>query len=112
MSSGKQAYIPALDGRKVYSDSKHKLLNYRLQSTEAITCKGALLYAVTKLNEEKIPWWPLTMMHDELQIETPKLYRERVAEILVEAFTEAPKWFGVTIMGGDAKIGKSWLGTH
>jgi len=109
---GFKGYIPAIDGRKVYSDSSHKLLNYLLQSFEAITCKAALLYATEKLEEEKIPYWPLTFYHDEIQIETPEKYAERVSEILVEAFTEAPKWFGVNIMGGDAKVGRSWLQTH
>ena len=112
MSKGHKGYIPAVDGRKVYADSSHKILNYRLQSTEAITCKAALLYAVKKLNEEKIPWWPLIFYHDELQVETPESYGPRVAEILIEAFTEAPKWFNINIMSGDAKIGKSWLQTH
>jgi len=112
INHGEKGYIPAIDGRKVYIDSKHKALNYRLQSTEAITCKAALLYAVRKLKEENIPWWPLIFYHDELQIETPKEYGQRVAEILEEAFREAPKWFGVNIMDGDSKVGRSWLQTH
>ena len=111
-SRGKRGYIPALDGRRVYSDSRHKLLNYLLQSFEAITCKAALLYFVQKMKEEGIQWWPLIFYHDEIQVEVYKKDAERTAEIMVEAFTEAPKWYGVTIMSGDAKIGRNWCETH
>jgi DNA polymerase I len=111
-SNGTRGYIPALDGRRVYSDSKHKLLNYTLQSFEAITCKAALLYFNTKMEEEGIPYFPLIFMHDELQVEVAKEHAERTAIIMKEAFREAPKWYGVNIMDGESKIGNTWFETH
>jgi len=107
-----KAWIPALDGRKVYSESAHKALNYLLQSFEAITCKAATAYAYEKLKEEGIPFNPLIFYHDEIEFEVPEEYAERAAEIAKEAFKEAPKQFNAMIMDGEAKIGNSWYDVH
>ena len=37
---------------------------------------------------------------------------EEVAELAVEAFTEAAKEFGVMITSGEAKHGYNWADTH
>lgn len=106
------AWIPCIDGRKIYTDSPHKSLNYLLQSMEAVTCKSAITYATEKLKAENIPYIPLIFMHDEIQIQVPTIYSKRSAEICKEAFKEGPKNFGVTIMDGESKIGKNWYETH
>jgi DNA polymerase I len=111
MNMGK-AYIPCIDGRRIYVDSAHKALNYLLQSMEAVTCKGAIAYAAKRLKEEQIPYRPLIWMHDEIQIETPDEFAKKAAEICKEAFKEAPKMFGVMIMDGESKIGNNWYETH
>ena len=108
----RRGYIPAIDGRPVYLDSEHKALNYLLQSDEAITCQAALLYIVNKLAEEKIWYEPRVFYHDELQVVCRVKDVARVKEIMVEGFREAPKDYGIMIMDGDAKHGKSWLDTH
>ena len=107
-----QGYVPDLAGRRVYSDSPHKLLNYLLQSAEAITCKAALMYTVKKLREEGIEYQPLIMYHDEIQVMVRPRDAKRVAEIMEEGFREAPKEFGVMIMDGEAKIGQNWYECH
>jgi DNA polymerase-1 len=108
----KLGYIPAIDGRKIFTDSDHKALNYLLQSFEAVTCKAAIAYMMEKFKEEKLDVHPLIFMHDECQLDVSKEDAERVAEIAAEAFREAPKIFGVNIMDGEAKIGANWLETH
>lgn len=108
----RRASIPALDGRRVYLDSAHKALNYLLQSAEGITCKAAVAYAMDKFKEEGIPAFPLIFYHDEMQWAVKEGYEERAAEICKEAFREAPKWYGVTCMDGEAKIGDNWFETH
>ena len=107
-----QGYIPDLAGRRVYSDSPHKLLNYLLQSAEAVTCKAALMYGIQKLREENIEYQPLIMYHDEYQILVKPNDSKRAAEIMEEGFKVAPTWFGVTIMDGKADIGENWLECH
>jgi len=105
-------FIRGLDGRIVFTGSKHQTLNYRLQTTEGITCKAAAVYLRDKLREEGIPHNFLLHYHDELAVECPQEHAERVRTLAVEAFTEAPKWFGVTCMGGDGKIGNNYAEVH
>jgi len=111
-SSGKNGYIPAIDGRKVFTDSNHKALNYLLQSFEAVTCKAAIAYMTAKFKEEDLDVKPLVFYHDEVQLDVADKDAKRVAEIAAEAFKEAPKVFGVNIMDGEAKIGDTWYDTH
>jgi DNA polymerase-1 len=106
------AYIESLVGTRIYVDSPHKLLVYLLQALEKITCASALHYAIEKLREEGIPYHELIMYHDEFEIEVPDEYAERAREIGIEAFREAPKLYGIEIMDGDGKIGKSWYDVH
>jgi DNA polymerase I len=107
-----RAWIPALDGRRVYCESQHKALNYLLQSFEAITCKAATAYTYLKLKEENIPFNPLIFYHDEIEFEVPEKYAERASEIAREGFRDAAKIFGVQILDGEAKIGNSWYDVH
>jgi len=65
-----------------------------------------------KFKEEGIPAFPLIFYHDEMQWAVKEGYEERAAEICKEAFREAPKWYGVTCMDGEAKIGDNWFETH
>lgn len=110
-SMGK-GYIPALDGRKVYSESAHKCLNYLLQSAEAITCKAAVSVIMKKLDEANIPWRPLIFYHDEVEFEVPEEFVDQAMAISKEAFRDAPKIFNVQIMDGEAKVGNTWYDVH
>ena len=105
-------WFPSIAGNRVYVDSQHKLLVYLLQSAEKATCSGALMYTVQELQKEGIPYIPLIYYHDEIDFAVPEQYAERAAEIAKAGFKEAPKWFGIQIMDGEAKIGKSWLEVH
>jgi DNA polymerase I len=107
-----KAWIPALDGRKVYCESPHKALNYLLQSFEAITCKAATAYTYLKLKEENIPFNPLIFYHDEIEFEVPEEYAEKASQIAREGFRDAAKVFDVFILDGESKIGNSWYDVH
>lgn len=107
-----KASIPALDGRRIYLDSGHKALNYLLQSAEGVTCKAAVAYAWEKFKEEGIDAVPLIFYHDEMQWDVAEEQAERAAEISAEAFREAPKWYGVMCMDGEAMVGDNWYETH
>ena len=107
------AWLPGLAGQKVYTDSSHKGLNYVLQSFESTVMKASVSYAMKKLDEEigKDNYRPLQWVHDEIQLECKEEHVERVAEILEEALTEAPKAYDVNILTGESKYGDSWLDT-
>ncbi len=105
-------WIPAVDGRKVPCESAHKALNYLLQSMEAITCKAATALCAQKLKEANIPFFPLIWYHDEIEFEVPDEFAEQARLIAKAAFKDAPFQFNVTIMDGEAKVGKSWYDVH
>ena len=105
-------YIPSIAGNRVYVDSRHKLLVYLLQSAEKITCAAALMVTMQRLEEENIPYIPCIFYHDEIDFQVPEEYKERAAEIGKQAFADGPKLFGIQIMSGDAKIGKTWYDVH
>jgi DNA polymerase-1 len=106
------AFIRGLDGRIVFVKSKHQVLNYRLQTTEGITCKAAAVYFRDEANKRGIPFNFLLHYHDEFAVECPPEYAEEVRLLAIEAFTEAPKWFGVECMNGDAHVGNNYAEVH
>ena len=106
------AFIPGLDGRRVYVSSAHQSLNYLLQSAEAITCKAAVGYAMAKIAEEKLDAYPVIFYHDEMAWVAKESDAERVKEICIEAFREAPKQFNVQCMDGDGVIGSCYADVH
>ena len=106
------AYIRGLDGRLIFVSSEHQTLNYLLQTAEGITCKAAMVYARDRIKAEKILAYPIIHYHDEMAWVCKDEDAEVVREICVEAFKEAPKWFGVTCMDGDGKIGKNYAEVH
>jgi len=107
-----EAFIRGIDGRLIFADSKHKLLNYLLQTLEGITCKAAAVYLKRKLKENNIRHMFVIHYHDELAVVVKDEDAEQVADLCVEAFTEAPKIFGVHCMSGGAKIGKNYAAVH
>ena len=106
------AVIRGLDGRLVFVSSNHQTLNYLLQTAEGVTCKAAAVYLRDKLNSLGIPHYFILHYHDELAVVVKEQDAEHVADLAVEAFTEAPKLFGITCMGGAAHIGKTYADVH
>jgi DNA polymerase-1 len=106
------AFIRGIDGRIVFVKSKHQVLNYDLQTIEGVTCKAAAVYFKEKAAERGLTYNFLLHYHDEFAVECPPEEADEVAELAKEAFREAPKWFGITCMGGDAKIGKNYAEVH
>jgi len=106
------AFIPALDGRRVYVNSAHQSLNYLLQSAEAITCKAAIGYAMKMIKLEKLDAYPVIFYHDEMAWVAHNSHAERVRQICIEAFREAPKDYGVQCMDGDGVIGDCYADVH
>ena len=107
-----KAFVRGLDGRLVFVSSPHQVLNYILQTAEGITCKAAAVYLKRKLRDRKIPHYFALHYHDEVAVVCKDEHVEEVRELSIEAFVEAPKWFDITCMGGDAKVGKNYADVH
>jgi DNA polymerase I-like protein with 3'-5' exonuclease and polymerase domains len=105
-------FIKGIDGRQIFVSSQHMLLNYLLQTLEGITCKAAIVYLKRELNKRDIEHYIPLHYHDELVVVCKNEDAALVAELSVEAFTEAPKWFGVMCMNGAAHIGKTYAEVH
>jgi len=107
-------WIPALDGRRVYCESSFRLLNYLLQSYEAITVKSAIVQAFKMFDEENLDVDVLAVVHDEVQVQTKPENSKRVREILEHCFGPyITKTLKLNIeMAGEAKEGKNWNETH
>jgi DNA polymerase I-like protein with 3'-5' exonuclease and polymerase domains len=107
-------YIPALDGRKVFAESNFKLLNYLLQSYEAITVKNAVVNAFNTFEKENLEVDMLGLIHDEVQVQCNPKIADRVSEILKYSFGEfITKHLNLNIkMEGNPKIGRNWYETH
>jgi DNA polymerase-1 len=108
----KYGHIRGIDGRIVFLESPHKSLNYLLQTLEGVTCKAAIVWLKEKLDEEGIHYYFPLHYHDELVVACKDEDAERVSELAVLAFQEAPKKFGVMCMNGAAKIGKKYAEVH
>jgi DNA polymerase I-like protein with 3'-5' exonuclease and polymerase domains len=106
------AFIRGLDGRLVFVSSKHQVLNYLLQTAEGITCKAAIVWLRDELNKRGIKHYFALHYHDELAVVVKEEYAEEVAQLSIQAFTEAPKAFGVMCMGGDAHVGTNYAEVH
>ena len=105
-------YIYGIAGNRIYVDSYHKLLVYLLQACEKATCAAAVMLTMERLEAEGIPYTPCIMYHDEENMRVAIEHSKRTAEIVKQAFIDGPKLFGIQIMDGDAKIGKTWLEIH
>lgn len=108
----KHSYILAIDSSPVFLDSTHVMLCYALQSFEKITVSLGLMLGIQQLEKEGIPYEPLIMMHDEVNLQVPEEFAEKTKQIMEKAFAEGPKLLGVMIMEGDSKIGDTWAEAH
>lgn len=105
--------LPGLDGRRVHVRSEHAALNTLLQSAGAIVMKKALVIAAAKLDEYGYPYKLVAQVHDELQIEVPEEYAERVGACVRNAIREAGRELNLRCpLDGEYMIGTSWADTH
>lgn len=108
-----QGTLPGLDGRKLQIRSTHSALNTLLQSAGAIIAKQWLIEAREALREAKIPYKQVAFVHDEVQIETPEAYGEKVGAIMVSAAAKAGEVLGFRCpVGAEYKIGRNWAECH
>ena len=108
-----RGYVPGLDGRKIWIRSEHAALNSLLQSAGAIIAKQWLVCMTKKLRKQKIPYKLLAWVHDEVQLETPKEYGEKVGQIAVEAAAEAGEILKFRCpVAAEYRIGKNWYECH
>ena len=109
----KEGFIKGLDGRRVYVDSKHKLLNYLLQGAEAVYMKYVMVLADRLLRKNNVDTKLLVFMHDELNYEVSPKNLNKAKKILSHAFSKVGETLPIGCeMASDPKVGKNWYEIH
>jgi DNA polymerase-1 len=105
--------VPGLDERRLHVRSEHAALNTLLQSAGAIVMKKALVIAEQKLNDYGYPYKFVANVHDEMQLEVPEEYADRVGACVRNAIRQAGRDLGLRCpLDGEYMVGDSWAETH
>lgn len=108
-----KGFVPGLDGRKIWVRSEHAALNSLLQGAGAIVMKKALVLFHDKTKANKWPVKLVANVHDEFQLEVPKIYATIVGEAAKQSIVEAGEHFKLRCpLDGEFKIGANWRETH
>lgn len=113
----RDGYITGLDGRPILVDSEHKILNYALQSDEAIQLAYGYILVHQRMAERGYnlhkDWSMLIWYHDEYQTETRPEIAKELGQIMCDAIRDAGLFFNIACPhGGDYVIGNNWAETH
>lgn len=109
----KEGFIYGADGRRIYVDSPHKVLNYLLQGNEAIYMKNVMVLADQLLTKNSVRAKLLCFYHDELNMEVHPDDVDRTVKILAHSFGRAGEKLNFTCpMASDPKVGKNWYQIH
>lgn len=108
-----KGYVPGLDGRRILVRSEHAALNSLLQGCGAIIAKQWCIEAHKEFKRQRLSVQQVAFVHDEIQIEAPRPYAERVASIMVASAAKAGEVLGFRCpVDAEAKIGLNWFETH
>ncbi len=109
----KEGFILGADGRRIYVNSSHKLLNYLLQGNEAIYMKNVMVMANRLLVKNKIRAKLLCFYHDELNMEVHPDDVDKVVKIMSHSFIKGGERLNLKCpMASDPKVGNNWYEIH
>ena len=105
--------LPGIGGYQLKVRSAHSSLNTLLQSAGAIISKQWLVQLTKNLRAEKIPYKLVAWVHDEVQLETPSQYGNRVGEVVVHSAAEAGEILKFRCpVGAEYGVAENWAGSH
>ena len=117
-TSLRDGWVKGLDGRRIVIDSPHKVLNFMLQSDEAIQMGHAYVMIheeMERLGYKKgTDWRMLIWYHDEFQLEgrTPEITKA-CGEVACWAIAKSGVNLGIACQHeGEAKYGMNWKECH
>lgn len=126
-TTGGKKWIRGIDGRKLYSRSKHSLVNLLFQSCGAILMDYAFLLLDKWLGGIKYnpvdgtpgylykgTWvYRVGYFHDEGQVSVDPSVADEVGQMGVRAIRKAGEYLKLRVpMDGEYKVGNSWKETH
>tara|TARA_R110000787_G_scaffold47583_2_gene115048 strand:- start:368 stop:2137 length:1770 start_codon:yes stop_codon:yes gene_type:complete len=118
--AGKNKFIKALDGRKIFIRSEHAALNSLLQGAGSIVMKRALIILNDSLKSSSgvgttspIDAHVVANIHDEWQVETWHEDVDKLGEIAVDAIRQAGDYYKLNCpLDAQYKVGENWSETH
>ena len=111
--ASEKGYLFSIDKRPIKVDSKHKALNYLLQSGAAVLAKRWMLLNNVSIVTSSLPCNQLAFIHDELQFETHPNYADALSTSLVQSARQAGEYYKLRIqIAAEAKQGYSWADVH
>ena len=106
-------YIVTLDGNKVYTRSKHSLVNALFQSAGACIMDMAGIIMEQKLLKKGIDAVRVVYYHDEYIFECNEEDAEEVLKLGIESIKEAGEWHKLKVqLDADGCVGKTWADVH
>lgn len=125
-TKGKKKFIQGIDGRKVFTRSKHAIVNTAFQSCGAIVMDYAGLFMDKWLggiviDEENYPCYNykghsiyrVGYWHDEYLLEVPIHLAEEIGKMGVGSIIKAGEFLKLRVpLDGEAKIGPTWASVH
>lgn len=124
-SSGREKYLPAIDGRMLCTRKKSALLNTIFQSCGGIAMDYALCFMDAWLGEihwkDRKPYYiykgfvvrRIGFWHDEAEFECDEEIAEEIGKMIEKAIEKAGQYLKIKVpLAGEAKVGKSWMETH
>jgi hypothetical protein len=125
-SIGEKKWITGIDGRRLYSRSKHSLVNLLFQSTGAIIVDYAVCLFDVKMGDLRLdslgrPYYQykgrtvkrVQYFHDEYGCEVEPDVEEEVAKIMEWCMVEAGRKLNLNVpLVGESKSGLTWADTH
>ena len=109
----KEGWITGVDGRRIYVESEHKCLNYKLQGDEAIFMKYTLVKADRLIKKNRIDSKWLLIYHDEFESETAPRDEKKVTKVYSHCFTKVGEELKINCpMSSTPKVGINWYQIH
>ena len=107
--------IKLCDGTPILVPSKHMVIPYLLQGDESRLMKKAMIYIDQEVNRQRLRdhVFKVADIHDEFQYRVRNKYVEQFIGLALPCFNRSGDYFRYNLpIDGDAKVGKTWAGTH
>jgi hypothetical protein len=125
-TKGESKYLPAIDGRILWTRKKSALLNTIFQSCGGIAMDYACCFLDSWLgkihwDEKRRPYYlykgcivrRIGYVHDEVEFECEEPVAEDVGRLIEKAIEKAGQFLKIQVpLAGEAKVGLNWKETH
>ena len=125
-TTGQKKWVKGLDGRRVYTRSRHSLVNALFQSAGAIIMDTSILYmdkwlGGISVDSEGTPCYHykghtiyrVAYQHDELQWDCPSEIAEEIGRMGCKSIEQTGRYYKMKVaLAGEWKAGKNWSEVH